>query len=328
MKKFAIIKYIWYNDSIYWNILTKNGKGAKKLTSFVSFLQKVAGALFSFNFTTDLIDVILVTILIYELIKLVRGSRSFQLIKGIALLFIIFAIVKALHMEASEYLFSTLFQNGLLIIVVLFAPELRKILESFGRNSIRDISFLNFKDSVDYEKKVTESINSFCKASADMSETKTGALVVFEKKSLLQDVVDTGTIVDAKASAELFNGIFFKNSALHDGAVIVRDGRIYSAGCILPLTQSNSINSELGTRHRAAIGMSEQSDAIVVVVSEETGIVSVAKNGVLTRDVENGKLREILLDEFISDKSEESATGGKKIISKIFKKRGGDKNEK
>ncbi len=159
-----------------------------------------------------------------------------------------------------------------------------------------------------------------------MSETKTGALVVFEKKSILQDIADTGSIVDAKASAELFNGIFFKNSALHDGAVIVRDGRIYSAGCILPLTQ-NTLDSELGTRHRAAIGMSEQCDATVVVVSEETGVVSVAKNGVLTRNVSNGKLREILLDEFIVKEAEEEATGTKKIINKIFKKHGGNKNE-
>ncbi len=296
------------------------------MNSVLGFLEKVAGALFSFNFTSDLADVILVTIVVYEIIKLIRGSRTFQLVKGIGLLAIIFAIVKAFHMEASEYLFSVLFENGLIILVVLFAPELRKILESFGRNSIRDISFFNFNNGVDYEKTVTEAINSFCRATVDMSETKTGALVVFEKKSILQDIADTGTIVDAKASAELFNGIFFKNSALHDGAVIVRDGRIYSAGCILPLTQ-NTLDSELGTRHRAAIGMSEQCDATVVVVSEETGVVSVAKNGVLTRNVSNGKLREILLDEFIVKEAEEEATGTKKIINKIFKKHGGNKNE-
>lgn len=290
------------------------------------FLDKIAGALYSFNFTSDLLDILLVTLVVYELIKLIRGSRTFQLIKGIGLLAIIFALVKLLNMEASEYLFTVLFENALIILVVLFAPELRKILERFGRQSIKNISFFNFNNGVDYEKTVTETINSFCKATVDMSETKTGALVVFEKDAPLSDISNTGTIVDAKASAELFNGIFFKNSALHDGAVVVRDGRIYSAGCILPLTQSNSLDSELGTRHRAAIGMSEQSDAVVVVVSEETGSVSVAKNGVLTRDITNGKLREILLDEFIV-KDDDDNRNNKKFLDKLFGKKGGKKNE-
>lgn len=291
-----------------------------------SFLDKIAGALFSFNFTSDLLDIILVTLVIYELIKLVRGSRTFQLIKGIGLLAVVFALVKLFNMEASEYLFTVLFENALLILVVLFAPELRRILERFGRQSIKNISFFNFSNGVDYEKTVTETINSFCKAAVDMSETKTGALVVFEKDAPLGDIAEGGTIVDAKASAELFNGLFFKNSALHDGAVIVRDGRIHSAGCILPLTQNNSLDSELGTRHRAAIGMSEQSDAIIVVVSEETGSVSVAKNGVLTRDITNGKLREILLSEFVV-KNENGDQNNKKFIDKLFNKKGGKKNE-
>ncbi len=295
------------------------------MESFFNFLEKIAGALFSFNFTTDLLDVLLVAVVVYELIKLIRGSRTFQLVKGIALLGIVFAVVKAFDMEASEYLFSVLFENGLLILVVLFAPELRKILERFGRNSIKDI--FNFNNGMSYEEIVTETVNSFCKAAADMSDSKTGALVVFEKKSLLQDVADTGTIVDAKSSAELFNGLFFKNSALHDGAVIVRDGRIYSAGCILPLTQNTSLDSELGTRHRAAIGMSEQSDAVVVVVSEETGFISVAQNGELLRDISNGKLREILLDEFIvsEDKAKKQ---NNKLLGKIINKRGDETIEK
>lgn len=290
------------------------------------FVDKILGALSSFNFTSDLLDILLVTFVIYELIKLVRGSRTFQLIKGIALLAILFALVKILNMEASEYLFTVLFENGLIILVVLFSPELRKILERFGRQSIRNISFFNFNNGVEYEKRVTEAINSFCKASADMSETKTGALVVFEKDAPLQDISNTGTIVDAKASAELFNGLFFKNSALHDGAVVVRDGRIHAAGCILPLTQNTSLASELGTRHRAAIGLSEQCDAVVVVVSEETGAISVSKNGELIRDISNGRLREILLDEFIV-KNDDDAQNSKKLKNKIFGKKGGKKNE-
>lgn len=289
------------------------------MNTISTVLERIQGALTSFNFTSDLLDILLVTIVIYEGIKLIRGSRTFQLVKGIGLLFIVFAIVKLLNMEASEYILSTLFQNGLIILVVLFAPELRKILEKFGRQSIKNISFFNFGNSVDYEKVVSDTINSFCKATADMSETRTGALVVFEKTAVLKEIAETGTLVDAQPSAELFNGIFFKNSALHDGAVIVRDGRIHSAGCILPLTQNTSLASELGTRHRAAIGISEQSDAVTVVVSEETGAVSVARNGNLKRNVTNGELREILLSELIisSDKEDKK--------SKKSRRKGGNK---
>ena len=167
-------------------------------------------------------------------------------------------------------------------------------------------------------------INSFCKAAVDMSETKTGALVVFERKAPLKDIVDSGTMLDAVSSQELFNGIFFKNSALHDGAVVVRDGRIFAAGCILPLTQNPTLASELGTRHRAAIGISEHSDAVVVVISEETGHVSVAMNGTLQRNVENGVLREILMQELIESDVE---TENKEKIKKS-KKKGGDSDEK
>ncbi len=292
------------------------------VATIYNLLDKIAGAFSSFNFTSDLLDILFVTFVIYQAIKLLRGSRTFTLIKGILLLFVVYSAIKIFDMEASEYLFSVLIENGLIILVVLFAPEIRKILESVGRQSIKNISFLNFGSNVDYEKTITETINSFCKATLDMSETKTGALVVFEKDAHLNDIIETGTIVDGKASEELFNGIFFKNSALHDGAVVVRDGRIYSAGCILPLTQNTALASELGTRHRAAIGMSEQSDAIVVVVSEETGGVSVAQKGELKRGVSNGELREILLSQFVSAEDE------KRTRKISFKKKKGEKNEK
>lgn len=292
-----------------------------------SYFDKVVGALMSFNFMSDLLDILLVAIVIYETIKLMRGSRTFQLIKGIAFLAVIYILVKVFQMEASEYLLSVLFENALIILVVLFSPELRKILERFGRQSIKGFSLFNFKNGIDYEKTVTNTVNDFCKASVDMSETKTGALVVFEKDAPLQDIINTGTVLDAQSSSELFNGLFFKNSALHDGAVVVREGRIYAAGCILPLTQNSSLDSELGTRHRAAIGMSEHSDAVVVVVSEETGYVSVARNGELTRNVTNGNLREILLSELVVSK--EKSNNDKNKVKKLFRKKdGGDKDEK
>ncbi len=297
------------------------------MTSVLNYLDKIAGALVSFKFP-DFLDVILVTVVIYELVKLIRGSRSFQVIKGIVLLICLYIIVKLLNMEASEYLISKLFENALLILVILFSPELRNILEKFGRRSIHKISFFNFKNDSEYEKEVTDTVNDFCKAAGDLSETKTGALVVFEREATLQEVIDSGTLLDACSSPELFNGLFFKNSALHDGAVVVRDAKIYAAGCILPLTQNTSLSSDLGTRHRAAIGISENSDSVSVVVSEETGGISVAINGELTRDISTGKLREILLDSLFPD-NDDKRKKEKRSKRSFFKKSGkeGDDNE-
>lgn len=271
------------------------------MTELVEFFKRIGEALLSFNFTSDLLDVIFVTFIIYEAIKFIRGSRSLHLIKGLAFLGLLYLLVKLTNMEASEFLLSSLFQNALLILVVLFSPEIRNILERFGRRSITDFSFFSFKNNGAYQEEVTDLINDFCKAAGEMSETKTGALVVFEREAPLNEVIKSGTILDARSSTELFNGIFFKNSALHDGAVVVKDAKIYAAGCILPLTQNISISSDLGTRHRAAIGMSEQSDAVVVIVSEETGYISVAINGKLQRDIKTSNLREILLSNLIAD---------------------------
>lgn len=298
------------------------------MTSILNYLEKIVDALLSFNPLSDFLDILLVAFIIYEGIRLIRGSRTFQVVKGIVILGVVYALVKLLNMEASEYLFSVLFQNGLIILVVLFSPELRNILEKFGRRSLSDISFFGFRNSQTLEKEVTATVNDFCKSAGDLSDTKTGALVVFEKDAPLQDIIKTGTVLDAQSSPELFNGLFFKNSALHDGAVVVRDGRIYAGGCILPLTQNNALDSELGTRHRAAIGMSEQSDAVVVIVSEETGAISVAINGELTRDITKGKLREILLSELIPHSDEETSSRKDKFIKKLGKKKnGGNKDE-
>ncbi len=299
------------------------------MTSILNYLEKIGDALLSFNFLSDFLDILLVAFVIYEGIKLIRGSRTFQLIKGIAILGVIYALVKLFNMEASEYLLSVLFQNGLIILVVLFSPELRNILEKFGRRSFSNISFFGLRNTESLEKEVTATVNDFCKSAGDLSDSKTGALVVFEKDAPLQEIIKTGTVLDAQSSPELFNGLFFKNSALHDGAVVVRDARIYAAGCILPLTQNNSIDSELGTRHRAAIGMSEHSDAVVVIVSEETGAISVAVNGVLTRDITRGKLREVLLSELIPQTNEEEGAVKRKFFKKLGKnKNGGNKDEK
>lgn len=297
------------------------------MDTILNYLEKFSDALLSFNFLSDFLDILLVAFVIYEGIKLIRGSRTIQLIKGIAFLGVVFAVVKLLNMEASEYLLSVLFQNGLIILVVLFSPELRNILEKFGRRSFSNIPLFGFRNSDSLVKEVTATVNDFCKSANDLSDTKTGALVVFEKDAPLQDIIKTGTVLDAQSSPELFNGLFFKNSALHDGAVVVRDGRIYAAGCILPLTQNNALDSELGTRHRAAIGMSEHSDAVVVVVSEETGSISVAVNGVLTRNVTRGALREMLLSNLIPQTNDNDTNSKMKILNKIRKKKSGGKKD-
>lgn len=296
------------------------------MSKILNIFDKLWDALASFNFLSDLLDVLLVAFIIYEGIKIIRGSRTFQVIKGVAFLLVAYGFVKIFNMEACEFILSTLFKDGLIILVVLFAPELRNILEKFGRRSISDFSFFNFKNNDTIAKEINATVNDFCKAAGDLSDTKTGALVVFEKDVPLQEVINSGTVLDACSSPELFNGLFFKNSALHDGAVVVRDGRIFSAGCILPLTQNSTLDSELGTRHRAAIGMSEQSDAVIVVVSEETGAISVAKGGKLTRDITRGKLREVLLSELVPQETD-AQEASKKRFFKNKKKDGGDKGE-
>ncbi len=305
--------------------MKKPTESGDQMSKILTVFDRFWDALLSFNFLSDLLDILLVAFIIYEGIKIVRGSRTFQVIKGIAFLFVAYGIVKILNMEACEFILSILFENGLIILVVLFAPEIRNILEKFGRRSITDFSFFSFKNEDIIAKEITSTVNDFCKAAGDLSDTKTGALVVFEKDAPLQEVIKSGTILDAKSSPELFNGLFFKNSALHDGAVVVRDGKIYSAGCILPLTHS-SLDSELGTRHRAAIGMSEQSDAVVVVISEESGAISVANGGKLTRNVSRGELRQVLLSELLPE-NDDSQGKSKKKLFKGKKNSGGDKNE-
>ena len=303
------------------------------MEEIIAYLEKIWLALRSLDFVSttfvsDFLDILLVTFIIYEGIKIIRGSRTFQVIKGIGFLIAVFLIVKLLHMEASEYLLSVLFENALIILVILFSPELRSMLERVGRRSIKDISLFNFGNSEERERVITATVNDFCKAAAELSETKTGALVVFEREAPLQDVIKSGTVLDACSSPQLFNGLFFKNSALHDGAVVVRDGRIYAAGCILPLTHETSIDSNLGTRHRAAIGMSEQSDAVAVIVSEETGAISVAVEGRLEHGVQTGRLREVLLEMLATSKEDTKSKTGKKLFSGKGRKNGGGENEK
>lgn len=273
------------------------------LLSLSENFEQLKKALFSFDRFSDLLDVLLVAFVIYSAIKLIRETRAIQLAKGVVLLALLYLGVTVLDMQASQYIMSFVFGNLFLILVVIFAPELRHALESVGRSSVSNISFLNFKNRDEYllKEAVENSINCVCKACADMSDKRIGALIVFEKETILGDIIKTGTVVDAKVTAEIIGNIFFPKAPMHDGAALIKDGRVVAAGCILPLTGNNDISSDLGTRHRAAIGMSENSDAIVAVVSEETGAISVAEKGKLKRNISDGDLREILMKNFIRD---------------------------
>lgn len=250
----------------------------------------------------DIVDIVFVALVLYYLVKLLRQTRAFHLVKGIALMGVIYLVVSALNMNTSSFIFSQLFGNIVVVMLLLFQPEIRHAVESFGRGDFRKFSLFS-RGSGLLESEIENAANSIARAAANMSDKKVGALIVIEGKSLLGDVVSTGSSIDSQVSSIMLENIFFPKSPLHDGAVVIRDNRIHSAGCILPLT-NNEVSAELGTRHRAALGMSEHSDALIIVVSEETGVVSVANNGSLERNVSSGELIETVTDFLKTDSAE------------------------
>lgn len=269
----------------------------------------------------DILDILIVAFIVYKAVEFLKESRAGQLIKGIAILLVVFAIANLFDLVSLKWLLSKVFDYALIAIVVVFQPELRRALEKVGRSNLAAIAKGQFGDNSD--EVVSDCIATVCKAVMTMSDKRIGALIVFERDSKLGDIANTGTFINADSSEEMINNIFFPKSPLHDGAMIVRDGKILAAGCILPLTTHNDLNSQLGTRHRAAIGMSENSDAVVVIVSEETGTVSVAMNGAITRNYNSVTLKEVLIRELIAEedkpKNKFSEILDKSV--KIFKKK-------
>lgn len=274
---------------------------------FIEAFEQFKKAIFSFDSISDFLDIILVAFVIFSIISLIKESRAIQLAKGLIILVCIYAIVSLIEMEVSKFILNFIFNNLFIIIVIIFAPELRHILERVGKSSVSKINIFNLKNKLDFEKQedTINSINDVCKACVDMSDKKIGALIVFERESLLGEITKTGTSLDAKVTTDLIKNIFFPKAPMHDGAIVIKDGRVSAAGCILPLTSKDDLSSELGTRHRAAIGMSETSDAIVAVVSEETGAISIAQNGNLMRDVSDGVLREVLMTNFVKNNNKD-----------------------
>lgn len=273
------------------------------------FLKNVV-SLFASITIFDILDICLVAFIVYSAIKFIRQTRAFQLVKGIVLLLIIYGAVRLLNMQATAYIMNRVFNDVVLVLLLLFQPEIRSVLESMGRKR------LGFNSSLTETEETEEVIMSICKACSDMSDKKIGALIVFEKDTLLGEIANTGSKIDAIVTEEIIENIFYPKAPLHDGATIISNNRVVAAGCILPLTQ-NSLSSELGTRHRAAVGMSEQGDSMIVVVSEETGAISVASHGMLKRGISPGELRERLTNYLVPESSNDVSFlkkyfGGKK----------------
>ena len=253
----------------------------------------------------DILDIIIVTFLLYKAIQFVRETHAGQLLKGLLVLLFVNIVVRALNMTMMSLLLQAVWSIGFIAVIILFQPEIRHFLERLGRSEIKFLGKGVFiKESEDIKRK---SIGQVCKACGTMSNSKTGALIVFENLTILDIVVESGSPMDAIVSNELLCNIFFPKAPLHDGAVVIRGEKIAASACILPLTATNDLNRELGTRHRAAIGLSEQSDAVVVVVSEETGIISVAFDGQIERGFNSvtlkTRLEELLIGENDSEKS-------------------------
>ena len=245
----------------------------------------------------DIIDILLIAYLVYRIIALIRRTNLYNLAKGLAIFIIALWLSDLCRLNMTNFILRKAAELGLIALVVLFQPELRRLLERVGS------TFMHSSGKSINVSQVETAIAQTAEACGDMSASKTGALIVFERKVRLNDVIATGTPIDSEVSAELLKNMFFNKAPLHDGAVIIRNGRVAAAGCVLPLTNSTNLSKELGMRHRAGIGMSEQSDAIVLIVSEETGAISCTIDGSLKRHLNMDMVVRILREGLIEDSS-------------------------
>lgn len=267
---------------------------------------------------TDIIDIAILAFLIYQLIKFVRKTNATAVMKGIVILVLALFFSGILQLNVMNYLLSRAFEMGLFILVILFQPEIRRMLEQVGSSKLSD-----FFGRQAGQRNIETAITQTVLACTDMSISRTGALIVFERGINLDNYIKTGTIVDAAPAAELIKNMFFNKAPLHDGAVIIRDGRIAGAACMLPLSGNNNISRALGMRHRAGIGMSERSDAVVVIVSEETGDISVALEGIIKRGLTPESLEKVLRNELMPAEVEEKNVWQK--IADFFAPKAGEK---
>ena len=270
-----------------------------------------------------ILDITIVIFLAYELLRIVKDSRAWQLVKGIAFLIIATALSKLLNLYILNYLLSAIMDWGVILMIIIFQPEIRRALEQLGGTN-RFSRFFGFdKDII---TKTKEDIYKVVIAVYELAKNKTGALIVIERDIQIKDIISTGISMNSEVSPQLLVNIFVPNTPLHDGAVVISNNKIAAAACMLPLAGDKDIAKELGTRHRAGIGISKESDAIAIIVSEETGKVSVAKDGTLIADVREDVLKKILINNIVTKRLNETnvKTDKKKIkekISNIFKKK-------
>lgn len=286
------------------------------MNAFLDYLEYVWNQLSNIGIV-DVLDIAIVALLLFWVIKFMRARRAGKLMLGIVMLFLLLLLSAAFEMRALNFILNSLFSVGLIAIVIVFQPELRSALEKVG--GVSD----NLKSMVDNDE-MKLAIGQICDAAQEFSKNKTGALIVFERNVRLGDVIRTGTTIDAVTTSLLLGNIFYNKAPLHDGAVIIRKGRVHAAGCYLPLSSNNNIVKELGTRHRAAIGMSENSDAIILVVSEETGGISIAVDGDIKRNFTRKALESYLINSLMG---EEKKNIKNVVTGKIFRRSDSGRDE-
>lgn len=275
---------------------------------WITLHEMVTGAISTFRIQ-DAFDIAIMAFIIYHLINLMKETRAGQLIKGVFSILLLYFFAYVMELYTLRTVMEMVIRYGALVLLVLFQPELRKVLEQVGRSSLSNLTAFSPNMSArEYEsKQMIKTINAICDSCAILSKERIGALIVLEKDTKIGDIISTGTIIDSQPSADLIKNVFFPNSPLHDGALIIRNGRLYAAGCFLPLSENYGISRALGTRHRAALGVSEVCDATVVVVSEETGYITMAKNGKLNIDITVNTLSAALYREFVTEEKENAA---------------------
>ena len=263
----------------------------------------------------DVLDILIVAFLFYKLLGFIRETRAEQLAKGLLILVIVALLASWLHLYTLQWILSNLVNVGLIAIVIIYQPELRRLLENLGRNKlISNFSGIDLEEAEEITLEITEALLS-------MSRSKTGALIVIERETTLTDIIETGTVIKAGIQREMIGNIFYEGAPLHDGALIIRGDKLWAAGCVLPLTEDKQLSKELGTRHRAGIGITENSDALVFIVSEETGIISKAEDGKLERRLSRQRIEELLNGIYIvperdslPDRVSRILKGGKKNV--------------
>ena len=272
---------------------------------------------------TDVLDVALMAFLLYKLLTLLKTTSGTNLLKGVPIFLAVLFLSSILHLNGISFILSRMLEWGVLALIILFQPEIRRVLEQVGSQRLKFLSIFSREDSVsEMEKTIAQTVL----ACTEMSRSRTGALIVFEQKIQLDDMVRSGTVLDASVSSELLKNIFFVKAPMHDGAVIIRHGRLLGAGCMLPLSKNVNLSRDLGMRHRAGIGMSENSDAVVVIVSEETGSISVAIGGMLRRHLMPETLENILRNELMPQEEGEQPEK-RRFLARLLAGRKEDGNE-